>query len=532
VFDQQKADRVVEFINLLKHTGDFRGQPFNMLPWQKEIAGNIYGTVNDAGLRQYRYAYIEIPKKNGKSELSAAFALYHLISGTNEEIYCCACDKQQAAIVYKAAKAMIEQDTALNSLKSKNKIKLRDSQKAIYFPQKNNSLQVLSADVPTKHGLNPTLVIFDELHAQPNRDLWDVMTFGAGAARKEPLWIIITTAGDDPDKTSIGWEMHEYATKVESGEIIDPTWYVKIYGATEQDDVFDEEVWKRVNPSLGVSIGFDAVRKEAQAAKNSESSLKLFKWLRLNMWVSIKHESWLPVTLFDACCNKEYDKSKYYKKSCYIGNDLSSTQDLTAKCLLFPPQSGIEKMTIMWHGYIPENNIKEREQSDKVPFAAWVRQEYLTATPGDVVDYDYIKSDIRKDAQIYSVKGYGGDPWNGEKLRQDLLYRNDLSDKEYAKIPEIELIAVPQTKEAMSPIIKEFERMIRNGEVVFLWNPCARWCFGNMKLHTDGNENMKPMKTNRRARIDMIMAMFDAYYIYSKNKTSGSIYEKRGVMAL
>ena len=533
MFNKQKADDVIKYINFLKHTGDFTGQPFNLLEWQKEVLSAVYGTVNENNLRQYRFGYLEIPKKNGKTELIAAVSTYHLNCSQNEEIYCCAADKNQASLIYKAAKSMLMQDDYFYDLWERGKLKILDSKKEIKNLLTNSVMKVMSADAYTKHGLNPTLVVFDELHAQPNRDLWDVMTFGAGSAREEPLWWIITTAGDDPDRESIGWEQHEYAEKVSAGEIKDPTWFVKIYGASEEDDPFDEKTWFKANPSLGITISVEAVRAEAESARNKPANLKLFKWLRLNIWTSLKHTGWLDVTLFDQNCDKSFDKSKLNAKINHTGIDLSSTGDLTGKVKVFPVQPGIDKITVLFYGYIPEENMRERERLDKVPFSQWVSDGYMTATEGDVVDYNYIKEDIRKDALIYKDVSHGTDPWNGEKLRQDLLLKQDLSDKEYGKYPSIELIGIPQNLATFTPVMKEVERLIRTNQIRFIWNPVARWCFGNLKVFSDGNENMKPVKINKRKRIDLMVAMFNAFYMM--NKSGGlqkTVYERRGIIGL
>ena len=226
---------------------------------------------------------------------------------------------------------MIEQDEDLRSI-----LKVTDSKKQILNTRTGTFLKVLSAEAYTKHGVNPTVVIFDELHAQPNRDLWDVMTFGAGAARKETLWWVITTAGDDPDRHSVGWEQHEYARKVRDKEIVDPYWYVKIYGAPDDADIFDEKVWYDSNPSLGVVIDIEKVRQEAIGARNDPAKEKLFRWLRLNQWVSLKRIGWLPLTLWDQT-QGDWSIADLTGKYCYIGLDLSSTTDLTAIAVLFPP---------------------------------------------------------------------------------------------------------------------------------------------------------------------------------------------------
>src|SRR5690606_20354222 len=231
-----------------------------------------------------------IPTHN--TSLIGALSLYHLVCDPpGGQIYCCAADRGQAELVYKAAIGMIEQEPEFDGI-----LKVLDSRKEIKNLHTGTILKVLSAEAYTKHGINPTVVIFDELHAQPHRDLWDVMTFGAGAARKEPLWWVITTAGDDPDRNSIGWEVHEHARKIRDGELVDPTWYVKIYCADEDDDIFDEATWYKANPSLGHTISIESVRQEALAARNSEAAERLFRWLRLNQWVSLKRIGWQPLT--------------------------------------------------------------------------------------------------------------------------------------------------------------------------------------------------------------------------------------------
>jgi len=210
LIDKNRALEPIEFIQLLHLADDFYGKPFILQDWQHDVIWNVYGEVNDRGLRQYRFAYLEIPKKNGKTTLIAGLGLYHLVcDGPGGQIYCCAAEREQAALTYRAAVQMIDQDPELAAL-----LRVVESKKEIHNRETGTVMKVLSAEAYSKHGLNPTVVIFDELHAQPNRELWEVMTFGAGAARREPLWWVITTAGDDPDRTSIGWEQHEYARKV------------------------------------------------------------------------------------------------------------------------------------------------------------------------------------------------------------------------------------------------------------------------------------------------------------------------------
>lgn len=513
--NKERALDVIEFIQMLHLTGDFYGQPFLLLDWQYQVIWDVYGIVKDNGHRQIQYAYLEIPKKNGKTELVAGLALYHLFNdGHSGQIYCCAAEKEQAGLVYKAAKQMIEQDDALQEM-----VKVVDSKKEIHNRHTGTFIKVLSAEAYSKHGLNPTVVIFDELHAQPNRDLWDVMTFGAGAARKEPLWWVITTAGDDPDRHSIGWEVHEYARRIQDREISDPIWYAKIFCAAEDDDIFDEAVWHKANPSLGHTIDIEKVRQEAIGARNDEAKEKLFRWLRLNQWVALKAIGWLPLTLWDST-EGEWTQADLVGKKCYCGLDLSSTIDLTAAALLFPPQEGIDDWRVIFEAWIPLEKMQERIKRDKVPYDRWVKSGHLHATPGNVVDYDFVKARIKAAAKQYKVAYLCTDPWNSRMLTQQL-----------AKA-EIESLEVPQTFGGMSPGMKEIERLFKSGRFTHEKHPVGRWCFGNIAIIVDGNDNIKTMKNKSADRIDVIQALINAMNIAIRLEGEEFIYNQRGMRSL
>jgi phage terminase large subunit-like protein len=455
---------------------------------------------------------LEIPKKNGKTELTAAVSLYHLVcDGPGGQIYCCAAEREQASLVYRAAKQMIEQDEALGEL-----LNVVDSKKEIYNRETGTYLKVLSAEAYSKHGINPTVVIFDELHAQPNRELWDIMTFGAGSARKEPLWWVITTAGDDPDRNSIGWEIHEKARKIRDGELINPKWYVKIFGAPEDADIYDEKVWFAVNPSLGVSITLETLRLEALDAKESEAYERLFRWLRLNQWIALKRIGWLPLTLWDTTLG-EWNPAELVGKYCYAGLDLSSTTDLTAISLLFPPQEGLKGWRCVFKAFIPLENMKERVKRDKVPYNDWVKDGYLTATEGNAVDYETVQLQIESYSKQYKIKWLCADKWNSAMLTQNLAKKG------------IKTIEIEQTMNGLSPSMKEIERLLRKGQLTHDKNPLARWCFGNVIVATDGNENIKPMKNKSIERIDLMVALIDAMAAALRLEKKVSAYEEHGI---
>jgi phage terminase large subunit-like protein len=514
--DKQRALEPIEFIQMLHAVDDFYGQPFQLLNWQHDVLWDVYGTVRDDGYRQYRYAYLEVPKKNGKTSLIAGIALNHLTcDGPGGQIYCCAADREQAGLVYKAALGMIEQEPELESV-----LKITESKKEIKNKLTGTTLKVLSAEAYTKHGINPTVVIFDELHAQPNRDLWDVMTFGAGAARKEPLWWVITTAGDDPDRKSIGWEIHEKATKILSGEQVDPYWYVKIYTAPEEADIFDEETWYAANPSLGHTISIESVRQEALAARNSEAAERLFRWLRLNQWVALKRIGWQPLTLWDQTTGK-WKLSELVGKKCYPGLDLSSTTDLTAVCYLFPPQDGIDDWRAIFEAWIPEDNMRERVRRDGVPYDRWVDAKHLHATPGNVIDYDFVEAKLLAASKQYVIAALGTDPWNSRMLTQRLMREG------------VNVVEIAQNMAQMSPSMKTIERLMKSGQMTHEQNPVARWCWGNVTVAVDGNENIKPMKNRSIERIDLTVALINAMataMLYES--VEASVYETRGIITM
>ena len=419
--------------------------------------------------------------------------------------------------MYDAACAMVEQEPAFASIVTtragsrKRHIEVKSGYKEIRNNKTGTTLFVLSAEAFTKHGLNPSVVIFDELHAQPNRDLWDVMTFGASSAREEPLLWVITTAGDDPDRASIGWEVHEQARKVRDGELDDPSMYVKIYAAPEDADIYDEATWHMANPSLGHTIQVETVRQEAVKARNSEAAEKLFRWLRLNQWVALKRLGWLPLTRYDACRSK-LTAADLIGKRCYCGLDLSSTTDLTALGFVFPPQEGLDKYVCMTRQWIPSDGMAERVRRDKVPYDKWAKAGYVEVTPGAVIDYDLIKYQLAAVNLQYDVVAWGNDPWGAEKLRQDLERGVEVDGVETA----IDLVMVRQNIETLSPAMKELERLVGRGELEFVQNPATRWAFGNVTIVEDGNGNYKPKKISATHRIDPMAALFNAFVLCLK----------------
>jgi len=538
MFDQRRADRAVQFFESLKHTkGQFRGKPFELLPWEKQVVQDVYGTLKPDWTRQYKYVYIEIPKKNGKSELAAAAALYQTFADgeMTGEIYGCAADKDQASLVFNVAIGMIDQAPAL--LK---RVKIVESMKKIIDHKTGSIYRAESAEAYTKHGLNVSACIFDELHAQPNRDLWDVMTFGAGDARRQPIWWIITTSGDDPDRVSIGWEQHEKALKILSGEIIDPTWYVIIFNY-EGDDIYNEENWYKANPSLDTTIQIDSIREAAEKAKVNPAEERLFRWLRLNQWITTKLTTWQPIDLFDQTVG-EWSRSDLAGKDCYIGLDLSTTTDLSALCGIFPPQGEQLDWRVIWDPFIPADNMQERIRNDHVPYDIWLKSGYLTATQGNIIDYTEIHKRILLWKTLYNVKEVDADRAFATMLLQELT------------IDGLTCVDVPQTFVSLTDPLNQTEILLKGkppegdlkiasgtlltGNMTHENNLVAKWCFGNTSIATNGQGFIKYVKehkgksVDRTKRIDCIAALITGMARARFYKSSKSVYESRGLITL
>lgn len=511
MYDEDRADRVIRFIRLLKHTkGKWAGKPFQLLDWQIKILQDLFGNVDESGNRIYRKCYIEIAKKNGKSEFAAAIALYLLIADGEygAEIYSAACDREQASIVFNIAAAMIDQEPEL-----RKRLKLLRSTRRILYLKTNSFYHVLSADAYTKHGYNVHGVIFDELHAQPNRELWDVLTEGAGDAREQPLTLAITTAGYD--RNSICWEVHEYARKVQEGIIDDPHFYSVIYSLPEDEDWRNEENWKKVNPSIGHTITIDKLRSAYKECEYIPAKQNNFRRLRLNQWTR-SSTRWLDLAFWDKC-NDPINVERLKGKICYGGLDLASSIDIAAFIKVFPDEMGF--YTVLSRFWIPEDNMVERSLRDKVPYDVWVREGYIRATPGNVIDYSAIEHDIINDSKIYDIKEMAFDRWGAVQITQNLEAEG--------------IIVVPfgQGFKSMSPPTKELQKLVMERKLKHGGNPVLRWMADNMVITTDPAENVKPDKKKSTERIDGMVALIMALDRASRREYR-SVYEDRGIVTI
>ena len=512
---QALADRAVAFINSLKHTkGVWYGKNFELLPWQDKIVRDIFGTLKPNGYRQYNTAYIEIPKKQGKSELAAAIALY-LTCGDGEygaEVYGCAADRQQASIVFDVAVEMINQCPAL-----KKRCKILASQKRIVYLPLKSFYQVLSAESYTKHGLNVHGVIFDELHAQPNRALYDVMLTGSGDARKQPLYFLITTAGTD--RNSICYEVHRKAEDVINGKKNDPTFYPVIYGIKDEDDWTDEKNWYKANPSLDITVDIDKIRAAFNNAKENPAEENLFRQLRLNQWVK-QSVRWMPMDKWNLCSYK-IDKERLNGRVCYGGLDLSSTTDITAFVLVFPPEDEDGKYEILPFFWLPEETLALRVRRDHVPYDTWEAKGLIMTTEGNVVHYGFIEKFIEELGKQYNIKEIAYDRWGAVQMVQNLEGMG------------FTIVPFGQGYKDMSPPTKELMKLVLEKKIAHGGNEVLEWMVDNIYIKTDPAGNIKPDKEKSTEKIDgaiaMIMALDRAIRHGGQQE---SVYNERGIIVL
>ncbi len=515
MFDENKAQRAIKFIENLKHTkGRWHGENFTLLPWQEEIVSTLFGTVKENGFRQYNTCYCEIPKKNGKSELAAAIALY-LTCGDGEwaaEVYGCASDRQQASIVFDVAVDMVDQCPAL-----KKRIKPIMSVKRLVYMPTNSYYQVLSAEAYTKHGLNVHGVIFDELHSQPNRELFDVMTKGSGDARTQPLYFLITTAGTD--RNSICFEQHMKAEDILAGRKNDPTFYPVIYGLPDDADWSDEKNWYIANPSLGHTIAIEKVRNAFQSAKENPAEENIFRQLRLDQWVK-QSTRWMPMDKWDECAFP-VDPDELIGRECYGGLDLSSTSDLTAFVLVFPPRTEDEKYIILPYCWIPEDNMRLRIRRDHVPYDAWELTGHLQTTEGNVIHYGFIEKFIEKLGEKYHILEIAFDRWGATQMVQDL------EGMGFTVVP------FGQGYKDMSPPTKEMMKLTLEKRLAHGGHPVLRWCMDNVFVRQDPAGNIKMDKEKSTEKIDVAVATVMALDRAIRNEKSyGSVYDDRGILFL
>jgi phage terminase large subunit-like protein len=510
-FDEARADRVQTFFEKgLVHTkGRWARKPFLLADWQRdELLRPLFGTIRfdeqlDEWVRAYTLAWVELARKNGKSELVAGCGLYLLTADGEEEaeVYGCAEDKDQAGIVYQVAKRMVELSPALSKLQAAGKLEVIDSKKRIVYNPTGSFYQVVAADGSGNLGSNPHGVLFDEIITQPNRELWDALKTGMGT-RDQPLMLAATTAGNDP--SSMAAEEHLHSEEVLRDPAVDPARFVFMRNTPANADWKDEKNWYHPNPGLGDFLRIQILRDEAQEAARSPGKQNAFRQFRLNQWVR-QTTRWLDMGLWDE--NAGLVVEQHLKgKACYAGLDMASTTDFAAWVLYFPgaitEAGGKVRDAVLARFWLPQAAVDRRKDMRDV-LEAWARSGRLRITPGDVIDLDAIKKRIDADARSFRVKRVGYDRWGATDIVQWLKRR----------MAEDDVVGIPQTTTGLNAPSKELERLLGLRQLAHGGHPVLRWMADNVERKSDAQGNIKPDRQKSKEKIDGIAALVDALFV-------------------
>lgn len=498
-FDAEAADLACEFFSKhLRHTeAEWAGKPFELAQWQRDrIIRPLFGWKRADGTRLIRTVYLEVPRKNGKTELAAGVSILALLADgeVGGQAYSMAVDKDQAKIVFNKAGVMVGYSDTLRD-------ELEIFKTSIYCPALMAAFKPLSSSPNTKHGFHPSVAIADEIHVWNDGELYQVVHDGM-AGRAQPIELLITTAGIA--RVGFGWEQHVYAEKVLSGEVEDPTFLPVIFGVAADADWTDEKQWAIANPNLGVSPKLDFLRQQCTRAKESVRKENNFRRYHLNQWTE-QSERWLSIAAWDEC-GEAVDPDSLLGRECYGGLDLSRKIDISAFVLVFPPAEEGERWKILCYFWVPKERIDLRVKNDRVPYDQWVADGFITATAGNVVDYRVIFNDIAGNPALgivglgskYVIREVGFDPWNATQLA------NELIDDGF------EMVEMRQGMRTLSEPMKRVEEMVLEAQFAHGANPVLRWMAGNVAVRMDANENIMPDKEKSTERIDGMAALINA----------------------
>lgn len=492
-FDRNKGAHVIQFIERFCHhsQGEWAGQLFVLAPWQQALLWILYGWRRaDTGYRRFKFAYIELAKGNGKSMLASALGVYELVNPTEPgaEVYSVATKKDQARIVFSEAERMVAASPHL----SKRIKSYRDS---LFIPGTASKFQPLSSDEDSLDGPRPQAIIADEIHAWSSkaRKLWDVLANALGK-RRSPIFIAITTAGSGEE--SLCRQQNRYSEKVLSGIHDDDSWFCWICGLDDGDDHEDPAVWVKANPNLGVSVQVTELAEVINKAKGDPSSLNGVLRLRLGIWTQA-NEAFIPMDEW-AQCNAPIDLESLKMQPCFGGLDLSTTTDIAAFVLLFPPYGDRTKWAVLPQFFLPKDNIEKRCKKDRVGYDVWARAGLFNLTPGNVIDYDAVRLKIRELSETYDIREIAYDPWNCQETATWLLGQG------------FTVSPVRQGFQTLAGPTKRLLELILTHDLAHLDNPVLRWMASNVVADYDATGSPKPDKAKSTEKIDGIVALICA----------------------
>lgn len=512
-FDKAKADKALNFFMFCKFAeGEFAGQPFVLQPFQKFIVGSLFGWYGPDRYRRFRKAYIEIGKGNGKSPMAAAIGLYGLLADGEEggEIYSAAVTRDQASISFNDAKKMIQASPALSKRVLVNVHNLAVESTNSYF-------RPLSSEARSLDGKRVFMAIIDELHEHPTPIVVEKMQAGT-KGRRQPLIFEITNSGYD--RNSVCWHHHEYSEKVLNGTIEDDGWFAYVCCLDEKDDWKDEKVWIKANPNIDISVTRKYLREQVKEAIGMPTKENIVKRLNFCIWTQ-QSNRWIDLTAWDENYSHDIDENMLIGRRCYGGLDLSSVSDLTAWVMVFPDEDDPDKIDVLARFWCPEDRLYDPRNRYQLQYQAWHKQGYIQVTPGNALDYGFIKAQILEDAQKFQVIDI-----NIDRLFQAHQLAMELIDE------GLNVIGLGMGYLSMAAPMKDFERRLLAKNINHGGNPVLRWMADNVAVSQDPAGNLKPNKAESQGKIDGIVALLMALDRASRNINSGSVYEERGLLVI
>lgn len=511
-FDAQAARVAILFFNVLRHwKGEWAGQSIVLEPWQQFFLWMLFGWKRADGTRRFRTAYLEVARKNGKTTLAAGVGLLlSFVEGEpGAEVYTAATKRDQARIAHRDATEMVRRSPQLKQIIKVFKDNLHNVEMGAKF-------EPLGRDADSLDGLNVHGAICDEVHAWRGRDLWDILETATGA-RRQPLMLAITTAGFD--RQSLCYQLHEYAIKVNNGLVQDDSFLGLIYGLDDGDDWEDEANWGKANPNLDVSKKRDDMRRQAKRAREMPAQLNAFLRLHLNVWTQVE-DRWMNPDKWRACGKRPLPD--LIGRRCYGGLDLSSTTDVSALVWVFPPEDDDEPYWVLPRFWIPLENLQERVRRDRVPYDAWLRDGLIEATPGNVIDYDFILAQIEQDMGTFDVGEVAFDRWGAARIVTQLQNMG------------VEVVQFGQGFASMSAPMRELEKLVLARDIAHGGNAPLAWMADNVVGKQDPAGNIKPDKSRSIEKIDGIVALIMALDRAVRHGAVQvtSVYEERGIRSI
>jgi phage terminase large subunit-like protein len=497
VFDPKAAQHVIDFFPLyLVHTeGEYCDQPFHLLPFQQAQLWVLYGWKWQAtGYRRFKYAYNEIGRGNGKSAFASGLCIYELyfFGEKGAHVYSASTDKKTAKLVFDTADLMVKKSDWLSE-------RIKPSSNNLCVPGTAAKFEPCASEDSNLMGLRPSFQVLDELHAHKSAGVWDVFVSAMGK-RRNPLMFAITNSGYD--RNSVCWMQREYSVKVLQGVIEDDTWFAWICGLDvdeangTKDDWEDERNWIKANPAMGSIVRIEELREQAKKAKNDPSALNAFLRFRLSMWTT-SHSTWMPLDKWDAC-KFMIDPARLKGRRCVGALDLSTTTDIAAFVLLFDPTHEDPHWYVLPFFFLPADNVQRRAKRDRVPYDVWERQELFQLTPGNIIDYAFIRAKVNELRDLYEIQEIAFDAWNSSDLVTQLT--DDGAT----------MVKFGQGFASMSAPTKRLMELVLTEELAHGNNPVLRWMASNVMVNMDPAGNIKPDKSRSREKIDGIVALIMA----------------------